>query len=217
MKPELVDLLTHHSTLFIQQRKEWTEIVIDWETSNKYAILDSQRGEQGFIAERGGGFATKLKRLLLRSHRPLDIDVLSRTSEVLLHLSRAFFWFFSDLDVKSPEGERFGSVHRRFGILRKIYDLKDETGHVFARIESPIWRLWTFPVVGTQAVISKKWGGALRELFTDADTYRVDFSDHPWSNPQRAVLLAAAISIDFDFFENNQGRGGLLNLMPGWD
>ena len=32
---------------------------------------------------------------------------------------------------------------------------------------------------------------------------------------QKALLLAAAISIDFDFFENNQGTDGLLNVFNG--
>src|SRR5207248_1366912 len=117
--------------------------------------------------------------------------------------------------VRSAEGDLYGSIHRRFGILHKIYDLRNEHGQVFGRIRSPLWRLWTFPVLGTPTVISKKWGGVLREVFTDADTYLVDFADHPWTPEQRAAILAAAISIDFDFFENNQGSKGLLEEVVG--
>ena len=50
--------------------------------------------------------------------------------------------------------------------------------------------------------------------YPDADTYLVDFSNDSWSTEQRAVILGAAISIDFDFFENNQSRGGLLSWIP---
>lgn len=110
-----------------------------------------------------------------------------------------------------------GGIHRRFGILHKKYDLRDENGQLFARIESPIWRLWTFPVLDLggqeRAVITKRWGGFLREMFTDADNYLVDFMTHPWTIQQRAAIFAAAVSIDFDFFENNQGRrGGAVSL-----
>jgi uncharacterized protein YxjI len=203
------------SKLFVQQRKEWAEILIDWETANKYAVLDEQKRQIGYIAERSDGFWTHVKRWFLRSHRGFRIEVLGPAGERVLTLTRAFFWFFSDLLVLGPEGARHGEVRRRFGILRRKYDLVDETGRTFARIASPIWRIWTFAVrdeSGTErAVISKKWGGALTEIFTDADTYMVDFGDHPWSEGQRAVIFAAAISVDFDFFENNQGRGGLLN------
>lgn len=213
MKTELENLLSAYPQLFVQQRKEWTEIIINWETSNRYVILDASRGQVGFVAERGGGFGTKLRRMFLRSHRPFDIDILSRTGEQLLLLTRKFFWFFSDLEVKSPEGERYGSVHRRFGFIHKIYDLRDEMGRVFVRVESPIWRLWTFPLLNTSAKITKRWSGALREVFTDADTFLVDFGSESWSPSQKAVILAAAISIDFDFFENNQGSSGVLDWL----
>lgn len=206
------ELVAHYPQLYVQQRKEWVEIIIDWETTNKYAVLDHAGTEVAFIAERSGGWTTMFKRWFLRSHRPFEIDVISKTSEVLLHLSRSFFWIFSDLLVASPSGENFGSVHRRFGVLHKKYDLRDEHGQLFARIKSPLWRLWTFPVEDlsgqTRSSINKRWGGALKEIFTDADTFQVDFGTHPWTDAQKAVLFAAAISIDFDFFENNQGSGG---------
>lgn len=223
MKPELVRLLTTSPQLFVRQQKEWIEVVVDWETTNKYAILSPTQEQVGFVAERGGGIGHWLKRLIFRSHRGFDIDVLGRAGERLLHLSREFFFFFSDLDVRSPEGERYGGVHRRFGIINKIYDLKDESGQVFARVKSPLWRLWTFPLLTprgadfaeTRSAIRKKWGGVLSEVFTDADTYMIDFATDEWTQAQRAVILATAISIDFDFFENNQGRGGLVDLIPG--
>jgi hypothetical protein len=211
MRKELLSIL-EHPQLFVQQRKEWVEIVVDFETRNKYAILDAAKNQIGFIAERSGRFLDVLKRMFLRSHRPFVVEVLDQAGTRILHLSRSFFWFFSDLEVTSEEGERYGSLHRRFGILHKIYDLRDEHGQVFGRIESPIWRLWTFPVVGTRAAISKKWGGALREVFTDADTYLIDYADQDWTPAQRAVILAAAVSIDFDFFENNQGSRGIFDL-----
>lgn len=203
--------------LFVQQRKEWVEVVIDFETLNKYVILDANKQELGLIAERGGGFGATLRRWLLRSHRPFVIDILSRSGGVLIELSRKFFFFFSDLDVRSAEGERYGSIHRRFGILYKKYDLRDDMGQVFARVKSPFWRLWTFPLQATtgptNSKIAKKWGGGLSEIFTDADTFMIDYADHPWDEKQRAVIFAAAISIDFDFFENNQGSSGVLSFM----
>jgi hypothetical protein len=32
----------------------------------------------------------------------------------------------------------------------------------------------------------------------------IDFENSQWTDPQRTVIFAAAISIDFDFFEDNQ-------------
>ena len=127
-----------------------------------------------------------------------------------------FFFWFSSLEVKTEGGAGLGRVERRFGLIYKKYDLVDVNGRTFAKVSSPLWRLWTFPVRHTSGVgaaeISKKWGGALREIFADADTFRVAIEEGNWSGPERWVLFAAAISIDFDFFENNQGSGGLFSF-----
>ena len=210
-------LVMAHPQLFIRQRKEWVEIVVDFETANLYEVLAPDQSSLGMVAERAGGFMDTIKRWLLRSHRPFDIDVTDPAGRTLLHLTRDFFWFFSDLDVVRPDGTRLGSVHRRFGILSKKYDLIGPDGQLFARIKSPFYRLWAFPVYGDDGQergrIAKKWGGALREVFSDADSYMIDYSQHEWSAAERATLFAAAVSIDFDFFENNQGSGGLLDML----
>ena len=54
--------------------------------------------------------------------------------------------------------------------------------------------------------------GRSTEVFSDADTYRVLIESGTWTGPERWVLFAAAVSIDFDFFENNQGSDGLFSF-----
>lgn len=202
--------------LFIQQRKEWTEIVVDFETRNRYAVMDTSGTSIGVVAEVSSGVSAFFSRWFFGSHRPLDVHILEIDGAEILHLKRSFFWFFSSLDVIEVSGVKVGCIVRRFGILYRKYDLLDEFGKCFARIVAPRWRIWTFPIEGkdgvSKAQISKKWGGALREIFTDADTYRISFEGGNWSPPHRKVIFAAAISIDFDFFENNQGSGGLFRF-----
>lgn len=203
------------SQLYVRQEKEWVEILVDWETVNRYTVLDSRQEELGLLAERGGGIWRTILRLVLRSHRPLHIDFLDTAGHALLELTRRFFWFWSDLYVDDSQGVRWGGVHRRFSILYKKYELTDEKGGVFARIEAPFWRLWTFPLFTSSGEkageISKKWSGFLREAFTDADTFLVNLGEENWTLKQRGVILAAAISIDFDFFEENQGVSSVFN------
>ena len=202
--------------VFIRQKKEWTEILIDWETRNQYEVLGEDGNALGRIAEHSGGVMDHVKRLFLRSHRPLDVGVFGVHGEQVLRLTRSFFFFFSDLSVTTPDRNEIGSVHRRFGIVFRKYDLRDVHGHTLARVKSPLWRIWTFPVQGDEgrreATISKKWGGLAREIFADADTFGIDFQEWDWTDVERTILFAAALSIDFDFFENNQGSGGLLSM-----
>jgi uncharacterized protein YxjI len=204
----VASFLTAHPELYIRQRKELVEILVDWEMGNQYTIHDANENELAHVAEKKGGIWSFFRRGFLRSHRPLEIVVVDRAGGRALDLKRPFFFLFSSLDVSEGSGRSLGRVERRFGFLYKKYDLVDATGVRFARVKAPRWRLWTFPVEGEDGVststISKKWGGVLREVFTDADVYRVDFEGARWSEEQCAVILAAAISIDFDFFENNQ-------------
>jgi uncharacterized protein YxjI len=210
--------LVTQSQLSLRQRKEWVEILIDFETRNQYAIRGAGGEELGTLAEEGGGIGRTFSRWLLRSHRPLDAAVCDRAGAVLLRLKRPFFFLFSDLDVSDAQGVKLGSIHRRFGILHRKYDLRDALGRTFARVRSPLWRIWTFPVRaddGREATIGKKWGGMLREVFADADTFGIDFSRSSWSAEERATIFCAAVSIDLDFFENNQGVGGVFDLSFG--
>lgn len=199
--------------LVVRQRKEWVEILVDWETRNQYAVLGADGTELARVAERGGGLWDGLRRAVLRSHRPLEALVVSLAGEPLLRLARPFFWLFSHLAVSRADAAPLGEVVRRFGVLYRRYDLVDAHGTRFARIAGPRWRIWTFPVEGEhgqRATIAKAWGGVMREVFSDADTFRVEFDVGPWTEEQRAVIFAAAISVDFDFFENNANRGGLV-------
>ena len=194
--------------LVIRQVKEWVEIVVNFETKNKYELYSADGNMLGYIMERDGGLLDSLKRMLLRSHRPLEIDILDRNSQSIFRLSRKFFLFFSDLHIAAKDGQKLGSIHRRFGLIYKKYELHDKYGNTFARISAPIWRLWTFPVLNKSGqpagVISKKWQGLLKEAFTDADSFVIDFGATAWQFEQKVVILCAAISIDFDFFEENQ-------------
>ena len=203
-------LVNTSDKLVVQQVKEWGEIIVNWETVNRYRILDAQENEVGFVAERYQGFLTTIGRQVLRSHRPFKVDIFNATRQVVVHLSRSFFFFFSDMLVATPQGITIGNIRRRFAIFSKKYDLCDDRGVVFATVKSPIWRIWKFPILdihgNERGSISKKWGGILKEVFTDADQFFVDYGQQPWTDNQRTVILATAISIDFDFFEDNTRR-----------
>ncbi len=62
-----------------------------------------------------------------------------------------------------------------------------------------------------------------REMFTDTGVYVLRMSgledsgeDSGLSLDERAVALAAAITVDFDYFSRSAGRGGLFWFLPGF-
>lgn len=213
LAPGLQRLLGDSQVLLVEQHaRQWLEILLNWEQRNEYAVTGVNNALVGSVVEQARGFGSALARLTLGSHRPFEICVLEPgTNEVMLEFRRPFFFLFSNLEVQSATGRLLGRVERRFGLIAKKYELLNAEDEIFARISSPAWRPWTFPVLTVEgeecARITKKWSGLAREFYTDADNFAIDFGTMDWSLEERAVLFAAAISIDFDFFENNQGRG----------
>jgi hypothetical protein len=191
-----------------QHARSWWEILIGLEQRNQYAITVNGR-HGGFAVEQGTSFLDRIVRIVLGSHRPLHLIVFTGNDQVTMNAKRPFYWIFSTMTVADGNGRSIGVVQKRWGIVTKKYDLV-EGGRSFAKISAGLFKIWTFPVydlAGKQiATISKKWGGLLKEYITDADRFGISFESTRLTTAQKAVVFAAALSIDFDYFENNQSR-----------
>lgn len=115
----------------------------------------------------------------------------------------------------------------------------------FAYVDEPFLS-WDFSLRSAESQligsVNRNWGGIGRELFTDTGVYalRMDAAGMaqepqlPGLNPgktdvvpceekipamtldQRAVMLATAVSIDFDYFSRHSSVGGGTTWMPLW-
>jgi hypothetical protein len=47
-----------------------------------------------------------------------------------------------------------------------------------------------------------QWSGLLKEVFTDADTFKLEINDRTLGKDVAHIMLAAAFAIDLDFFES---------------
>jgi hypothetical protein len=203
------EIFKNSPQIIVKQVKEMFEIVLNWETANKYALYDSESNKIGFAAERSHGIFHKIIRNIMRSHRSISMDVWDKDDRHVLTGHRPWYFFFSDLNVRTHDERLIGDIKTRFGFLKRKYDLSDSQGRVFASIESYRWKLWTFTIFDSNGnemgVITKKWGGLLKEVFTDADQFTIDFSRFNWTEEQKAILLFSCLSVDLDFFEDNSG------------
>ena len=101
------------------------------------------------------------------------------------------------------------------------YSIKDAQGNVVLMIEGPVC---TTTICGSDVEfevmspdgqskvgkISKQWSGFLKEAFTDADIFGINFPID-LDVRMKAVLLGACMLIDFNFFEktNNKDNDGI--------
>jgi hypothetical protein len=70
-------------------------------------------------------------------------------------------------------------------------------------LEGPFFKPWTFNIIKNgmeQGKIVKKWSGAMKELFTNADNFGIKFPPDCDLNT-KAILLGAVFLIDFVHFE----------------
>ena len=199
-------MLETYQSLTVRQQMEMLQVFTGLETRNRYKVLDPEGNDTLFAYEESGFMG----RQLLGGHRPLTLKIMDGQGNHQLIARRKFFWFFSHLELLSPEGVFLGRMQRRFKLIGRRFDLYDDAGHV-GTIDGPMLRPYTFWLRrGGQelARITKRWSGLSREMFTSADTFQVQFTDTTLSESMRWLTLGAAFAIDLDFFERRGRRMG---------
>lgn len=199
---ELMAVLQRSSELMIVQKRELVEL-LGIETRNKYAI-EVNGAPLAFAAEQGGGGLAFLARMFFGHWRRFEIHFFDNARLLVLRAVHPFRFLFQRLEVQAAGGRELGAVQQRFAFFWKRFDVMDPGGRVLLTVSSPIWRPWTFVFKrdGRElARVEKKWSGMLTEAFTDADRFRVAFDAPELSLDERALVLAAGIFIDLQYFE----------------
>ncbi|SAL95431.1 hypothetical protein [Absidia glauca] len=201
------------SALVVGRELEMMNIFLGYEQANKYKIMDPNGQPLGYIAEEEG-FARSLSRQFLRTHRHMNATVMDNQGQVIFKIERPFSWINSRIFISTEDGQVIGEVQQRWHLLRRKYDLFIGTTQ-FATIDAPFLG-WDFDLKDEQGSaignVSRNFVGFAREIFTDSGQYvlRMDAMEesHGLTLDQRSVMLACAISIDFDFFSRHSSHGG---------
>ena len=102
------------NAIVIQQKKEWGEIITNFETKNRYAVFSSNGEELFLAAEEGGSF---LLRWFLKALRPFKIRILDTQGKIILSLHRPFRFYFHIVEIFDNQGKLVGTIKRQFSIL----------------------------------------------------------------------------------------------------
>lgn len=202
--PREVVLFQQLGRLSVRQRKRWLEILLSFEAKNAYDVFDERQMPVLRVEEQGQGFGSFLKRIFFGPMRWFDAHVLDPgTRAVLLRLHRPFRFMFHEIAVHDGDGRLLGTIKRRWSWVRRLYTVYGPEGSEVGNLFGPILRPWTFEIrLGDRPVgmIQKKWSGIGKELFTDADNFRVELGDIP--EPELRVLaFAATVLVDVVHFE----------------
>jgi uncharacterized protein YxjI len=199
---EMLSIVQQSSELMIVQKRELAEL-FGFETRNKYSI-EVNGAPFAFAAEQGKGGLAFLARMFMGHWRTFEIHFFDNARQLVLRAVHPFRFFFQRLEVSTADGRPLGSIQQRFAVFSKRFDISDPGDRLLLSVSSPIWRPWTFAFQrdGRElARVEKKWSGMLQEAFTDADRFRVAFQSPELSLEERALVLAAGIFIDLQYFE----------------
>lgn len=195
--------LSNRQNVWIVQRKELAEL-FGFETRNKYVILSEDQQPIGYAAEQGKGLLGLLMRYIFGHWRRFEIQIFDNDRQLIMRAVHPFRWIFQRLEVVDAQGKFLGAVQQRFSILTKSFDVTGAQGQLLFEVRSPIWKIWTFPFDRqgvTAANVLKRWGGLIKEAFTDADRFLINYALPSMPEDERRLVLAAGLFIDLQFFE----------------
>jgi uncharacterized protein YxjI len=193
------DLFEGASAVKVSQKKEWLEILTDFERRNRFTIDFDGRDGVLLAAEEG----SRWQRFFLGSMRPYTLVIQTREKRPVLRMHAPFRFIHREITVTEANGKALGTVRKRFTFPHTRYDVFDPHGRAIFEIARGFVKVWTFTIRRDGqdvAVITKRWSGLGREMFTDADRFQLQFPEI--TDPtERKILLGALFLLDFTHFE----------------
>lgn len=215
--PPGLEYLTQVDQILVHQQVELLEAFTGFETANKYEIKNSLGQKVYFAAEQ----SDCCTRQCCGPCRSFEMKIMDNMQQEVMHLERplrcASCWTpccLQEMTITSPPGTVIGKLKQRWDMLFPKFDVENENGDTILKIEGPCLTCnmcgdVEFKVMSENGheigKISKQWTGLVKEYFTDADNFGVQFP-MDLDVKAKACLLAAVFLIDFMFFEetNNQ-------------
>ncbi|XP_030042961.1 phospholipid scramblase 2 [Microcaecilia unicolor] len=211
--PSGLQYLTQIDQILIHQKVELLEAFISFETKNKYEIRNSM-GQKIFLAKEKSDCCT---RNCCGSLRQFDMKILDTSDKEVIRLIRPFrcvsCWCpccLQEMEVQSPPGTTIGFVTQSWHAFLPKFSIQNASKETVLKVVGPCLACSccgdvNFEVKSldeSQSVgrISKQWSGLLKEVFTDADNFGIQFP-MDLDVKIKAVLLGACFLIDFMFFE----------------
>ncbi|WP_324674783.1 phospholipid scramblase-related protein [Hymenobacter sp. GOD-10R] len=172
-----------------------------------YDILDPETNEQiGIASEATPSWAIWLRLLFKKQMLPATVAVRETLdSKPLLRIERGWTFWRSKVRVIDAHENELGYFKSKIFSLAGGFHVYSPQDEKIAEIKGS-WKSWDFKFISASGqevgVVTKKWAGFGKELFTTADNYLISIHDTGEVQPISTVmLLAAGLAIDTVFNE----------------
>jgi uncharacterized protein YxjI len=178
---------------------------------NSYEILDEEGKVIGTAEQKTGGLAMMVGMLIGEPPTQIDFREKTESGEPLVFTVRRTGYLFRKVQVVDSQGAVIGTYKAKRFSLSGGFHVYGANGEHVAEIRGKLLKSdYTFfqPDGKTEmGKVSKKWGGAMKELFTSADTYAVQIVPAFGEDPKtKMLILGAAVAIDA--LMSTRGRSG---------
>ena len=217
---ELENVFQNLQHLVVDQKFHLTEALLGFERCNSYKLTlfptDIRQGNWRIEEENLSTFSI-LGRNIFGLLFTSTMHMKDGLGNIVLRLHRKPRLYFHELEVYDENGVEFGLVKRNFSFFNRVVSVRNVKGNRLLKIVGPIWKPWTFNVYEGKrkvAVITKKWTGLLKEAYTDADRFNLEFTDS-LSYPKKRLSIAALMLIDSLYFEGKKNFSQHFISAPG--
>ena len=175
--------------------------------TDAYDIYDPETKMQlGIARDEPPGWAKALRLIVSKHFLPTSIHVYEKEGmPALLSLHKKASFLRSTVNLTDNNGKLLGTFRSKLFSLGGGFFVMDALGNTFAEVKGD-WKGWNFRFLDTSGrelgIVTKKWAGLGKELFTTADNYMIVLDEKaPRGAEQTALLLAAGLAIDVVFKE----------------
>jgi uncharacterized protein YxjI len=173
---------------------------------NSYQVYNNQGGHVGNIKQKLTT-GQKITRLFLKKNMlPFLLEIKDTNDVVQASVSRGWTFFMSTITIKDEQENIIATIKQKFKLFKPTFKLFDNSGEEIAEITGD-WKAWNFSIKNASdteiGIITKKWAGALKEIFTSADKYMIEITDLKLKKEVKIAILSGALAIDMILKENS--------------
>ncbi|KAF5895040.1 phospholipid scramblase 2-like, partial [Clarias magur] len=205
--PPGLEYLAQIDQILIHQKVELLEAFIGFETNNQYEVKNSM-GQKIYKAKEKNDCCT---RNCCGSLRSFDMKIKDNMDREVIRMIRPYrcasCWFpccLQELEVQAPPGTTIGYVTQDWHPCYPKFSIKGANKETLMKLEGPclacnccgdvVFELKGKDGGGSIGQIRKQWSGLLKEAFTDADNFGIQFP-LDMDVKMKAVLMGACFLI----------------------
>tara|TARA_S200000501_G_scaffold199099_1_gene187366 strand:- start:227 stop:820 length:594 start_codon:yes stop_codon:yes gene_type:complete len=170
---------------------------------NNYDIFDPESKEMILhCREKNLNIFYKIVRIFLKDYKrmtPFEIEIKGLTGKKILKVKKGVSFILSKIQVYDENDNIVGIFKQRLFPFGNNFDMLDKSENLVCKLKGNFigWNFKFLKGDSEVGLVTKKWAGIGKEMFTSADNYILEIKDKvEKDSPLRLLILAAVLCID---------------------